>query len=76
MLYNVIVLSDSRAVAIPDMIVSANKYGVDKRVSQFVIPFSVTLSANGSALFIVCSAIFLGQIGQIPMDAGQIVTIG
>ncbi|XP_064596700.1 excitatory amino acid transporter 2-like [Liolophura sinensis] len=67
--------STSTAVAIPEMITCCERYHkVDERVSRFVVPFSVTLSANGSALFITASAIFIGQINQIEMDAGKVLT--
>ncbi|XP_064596701.1 excitatory amino acid transporter 2-like [Liolophura sinensis] len=69
--------STSTAVAIPEMITCCERYhGVDVRVSRFVVPFTVTLSANGSALFITASAIFIGQINHMEMNAGKVVIIG
>ena len=48
----------------------------DRRVVRFVIPFSVTLSANGSATFIACSCLFIANFsGQYP-TVGTILIVG
>lgn len=56
----------SSAIAIPDMIyVCEEKLRLDRPVTRFVIPFSVTLSANGSAVFIACSCLFISNLGGV-----------
>nr|KAG5698014.1 hypothetical protein BaRGS_005832 [Batillaria attramentaria] len=67
----------STAVALPEMLYCCEvKNGIDRRVARFAVPFSVTLSANGSAVFIVSAAIFIGQYIGYPLTAGDIVIIG
>ena len=65
-----------RAVAMPDMIYALDEHGVDNRVAQFAVPFSVTLSANGSGVFLVSAAMFLANCSGITLNAGQIIIIG
>ncbi|KAK7090285.1 hypothetical protein V1264_010100 [Littorina saxatilis] len=67
--------STSTAVAIPEMMYCCEvKNKIDKRVARFAVPFSVTLSANGSAIFIVSAAIFIAEyIGQDPSASDYIV---
>ncbi|KAJ8313454.1 hypothetical protein KUTeg_008995 [Tegillarca granosa] len=58
----------STAVAIPEMLMSCEvKNNIDKRVSRFVIPFCVTLNADGSALYITSAAIFIGNVSVAVM---------
>ncbi|XP_076454161.1 excitatory amino acid transporter-like [Babylonia areolata] len=66
----------STAVAIPEMIYCCEvKNKIDKRVTRFVVPFSVTLSANGSAVFIVSSAIFISQYIGRDLSASDIIIV-
>ncbi|KAK7484828.1 hypothetical protein BaRGS_00023871 [Batillaria attramentaria] len=68
--------STSTAVALPEMLYCCEvKNGIDRRVARFAVPFSVTLSANGSAVFIVSAAIFIGQYIGYPLTAGDVVLI-
>lgn len=65
-----------RAVAIPEMLYCCEvKNGVDKRVARFAVPFSVTLSANGSAVFIVTSAIFIAQYIGFDLSTSDVIVI-
>ena len=57
------------------MIRGAEEQRVDRRISRFVIPFCVTLNADGSALYIASAAVFVGQLNG-GVDVGQIVVIG
>lgn len=52
------------------------KLRIDKRVTRFVIPFSVTLSANGSAVFIACACLFIANLTDNTPGASEILTIG
>lgn len=66
-----------RAVAIPEMFNACeNKNHIDKRVSRFVIPFCVTLNADGSALFITTAAMFIANISGHPLTFGEVAIIG
>ena len=51
------------------------KNGVDKRVARFAVPFSVTVSANGSAVFIVTSAIFIAQYIGFDLSTSDVIVI-
>ncbi|OWF47183.1 excitatory amino acid transporter-like [Mizuhopecten yessoensis] len=69
--------STSTAVAIPEMLSACeDDQKVDKRVSRFVIPFCVTLNADGSALFITAAAIFVANITGVNISLGDILIIG
>lgn len=65
-----------RAVAIPEMIAGCEKQKVDPRIARVVIPFCVTINADGSALYITSAAIFIAQSLGTPVSAGDLVTIG
>ncbi|XP_060595283.1 excitatory amino acid transporter-like isoform X1 [Ruditapes philippinarum] len=68
--------ASSTAVAIPEMLTSCEvKLELDKRITRFTIPFSVTLSANGSAVFIACSCLFLSNISGIPTTTVTVLTV-
>uniref|UniRef100_A0A8W8IG80 Amino acid transporter n=1 Tax=Magallana gigas TaxID=29159 RepID=A0A8W8IG80_MAGGI len=67
--------SGSSAVAIPEMFEACDKNNIDKRVSRFVIPFCATLNADGSALFITASAMFIASISGHPLAFGKVVTL-
>uniref|UniRef100_A0A2C9M704 Amino acid transporter n=1 Tax=Biomphalaria glabrata TaxID=6526 RepID=A0A2C9M704_BIOGL len=60
----------------PDMLTSADKNNVAKHVSAFVIPMSVTLHADGSALYITSSVLFLAQTSSLGVSVGDIVVTG
>ncbi|KAK0066514.1 excitatory amino acid transporter 3 [Biomphalaria pfeifferi] len=64
------------SVAMPDMLTSADKNNVAKHVSAFVIPMSVTLHADGSALYITSSVLFLAQTSSLGVSVGDIVVTG
>ncbi|KAL4219748.1 hypothetical protein ACF0H5_020162 [Mactra antiquata] len=67
----------STAVAIPEMLNACeHTLKLDKRIARFVIPFSVTLSANGSAVFIACSCLFISNISGFPPNIGTILMVG
>ncbi|KAK3580085.1 hypothetical protein CHS0354_001219 [Potamilus streckersoni] len=69
--------STSTAVAIPEMIASCEDTNkIDRRVVRFVIPFSVTLSANGSALYMAAASIFCYNLSGAELSAFNFVLIG
>ena len=66
-----------RAVVIPEMLYACEEQNkIDKRVARFVIPFCVTLNADGSALYITSAAIFIAQFTGADIGASDIVVIG
>ena len=61
-----------RAVAIPEMLACCESInGIDKRIARFVIPFSVTISCNGSALYIAGATAFVGHLAGFPLTVGD-----
>ncbi|XP_059158552.1 neutral amino acid transporter A-like isoform X2 [Physella acuta] len=61
------------SVAMPDMMTSADRSGINHKVSSFVIPLSVTLHADGSALYIASSVLFLAQSSGLGVEVGDVV---
>ena len=53
----------SSAVAIPEILnCSETRYGVDSRVSRFVVPIAASLNRDGSAMFIALTSTYMAQI--------------
>ena len=67
----------SRAVAMPEMIVACEvTHNMDKGITRFIIPLAVTVSANGSAVFIACASLFCCNISGFPPTAADAMQIG
>ncbi|GFO22672.1 amino acid transporter [Plakobranchus ocellatus] len=64
------------SVAIPHMLDSCRQNGVSSSVSEFVIPMSVTLHGDASAVYIASSCLFVAQTSsEVDVDAGSIFVI-
>ncbi|XP_021353115.1 excitatory amino acid transporter-like [Mizuhopecten yessoensis] len=67
----------SSIVGMPDMItVCEETHHVDKRVSSFAIPFSVTLCRAGSCYFISLSALFMYSMEGLHPSVSDVILIG
>ncbi|XP_043552624.1 neutral amino acid transporter A [Chiloscyllium plagiosum] len=66
----------SSSATLPSMIkcVEENN-GIDKRISRFVLPIGATVNMDGAALFQSIAAVFIANLNDITLDAGQIFTI-
>ncbi|MBN3279003.1 SATT protein, partial [Polyodon spathula] len=49
--------------------------GVDKRISRFVLPIGATVNMDGAAIFQSIAAVFIAQLNNVELNAGQIFTI-
>jgi Na+/H+-dicarboxylate symporter len=50
------------------------KLGIDQRIARFVLPLGATVNMDGTALYEAVGAIWIAQMNNIPLGAGQIVT--
>ncbi|XP_061766950.1 neutral amino acid transporter A isoform X1 [Nerophis ophidion] len=66
----------SSSATLPSMIkcVEENN-GVDKRISRFILPIGATVNMDGAAIFQCIAAVFIAQLNNVELDAGQIFTI-
>ncbi len=49
--------------------------GVDKRISRFILPIGATVNMDGAAIFQCIAAVFIAQLNNAELNAGQIFTI-
>ncbi|KAI4874646.1 hypothetical protein NFI96_031136 [Prochilodus magdalenae] len=49
--------------------------GVDKRISRFILPIGATVNMDGAAIFQCIAAVFIAQLNNVDLNAGQIFTI-
>ncbi|XP_028372322.1 neutral amino acid transporter A [Phyllostomus discolor] len=66
----------SSSATLPSMIkcVEENN-GVDKRISRFILPIGATVNMDGAAIFQCVATVFIAQLNNIELKAGQIFTI-
>lgn len=48
---------------------------IDKRITRFVLPVGATINMDGTALYEAVASIFIAQLNNYDLNAGQIVTI-
>uniref|UniRef100_A0A8C5MGD9 Amino acid transporter n=1 Tax=Leptobrachium leishanense TaxID=445787 RepID=A0A8C5MGD9_9ANUR len=66
----------SSSATLPTMIkcIEENN-GVDKRISRFILPIGATVNMDGAAIFQCMAAVFIAQMNNVDLNAGQIFTI-
>ncbi|KAM7539912.1 hypothetical protein Aperf_G00000031042 [Anoplocephala perfoliata] len=62
-------------VAIPDMYLASDRFGIDRKLSRFVVPLTAALKGDGSAAFLATSALFIVQLTGTPVTAAMTVII-
>ncbi|XP_039768942.1 neutral amino acid transporter A [Ornithorhynchus anatinus] len=66
----------SSSATLPSMIkFIEEKNGVDKRISRFILPIGATVNMDGAAIFQCVAAVFIAQLNNVDLNAGQIFTI-
>ncbi|XP_035776930.1 excitatory amino acid transporter-like [Anopheles albimanus] len=48
---------------------------IDSRITRFVLPIGCNINMDGTALFIAVASIFVAQMSNMMLNAGQIVTV-
>ncbi|XP_018411171.1 PREDICTED: neutral amino acid transporter A isoform X2 [Nanorana parkeri] len=68
--------TSSSSATLPTMIkyIEENN-GVDKRISRFILPIGATVNMDGAAIFQCMAAVFIAQMNNTDLNAGQIFTI-
>ena len=63
------------AATLPTTIKCVEEYnGVDKRISRFVLPLGATVNMDGTALYEGVCALWIAQLHDINLGAGQVIT--
>ncbi|XP_014450584.1 neutral amino acid transporter A [Alligator mississippiensis] len=66
----------SSSATLPSMIkCTEENNGVDKRISRFILPIGATVNMDGAAIFQCVAAVFIAQLNNVDLNAGQIFTI-
>ncbi|MEY8338850.1 dicarboxylate/amino acid:cation symporter [Lachnospiraceae bacterium 62-35] len=64
----------SSAITLPTkMEDSVTKFGISRRVSDFVGPLAMSMNSNGAAMCNVCYIMFMSQACNVPLEASQII---
>jgi Na+/H+-dicarboxylate symporter len=69
--------TSSSAASLPIMMETCrDRLGVSQRIVNFMLPLSITINMNGSALYQAVSAVFIAQVYGIPLTlVDQIVIV-
>uniref|UniRef100_A0A0R3WVS7 Amino acid transporter n=1 Tax=Hydatigena taeniaeformis TaxID=6205 RepID=A0A0R3WVS7_HYDTA len=62
-------------IAIPDMIETCDRYGLQKKITRFVIPLSAALKGDASGVFQAVACVFIAQLTGFNLTAGTYVII-
>nr|CUU98915.1 hypothetical transcript [Hymenolepis microstoma] len=68
-------ITTSPVIAIPEMLETCDKYGISKKVSRFVIPFSAALKGDASGVFQAIACVFIAQMTHFELTVGTYVII-
>ncbi|EUB61341.1 Neutral amino acid transporter A [Echinococcus granulosus] len=62
------VATGSRMVGMPHFYQTCDDYGLPESVSRFVLPLSLMLKADGSAIFMTSASLFIAQLENVQLD--------
>ncbi|XP_068865179.1 neutral amino acid transporter A [Aphelocoma coerulescens] len=66
----------SSSATLPSMIKCVEENNrVDKRISRFILPIGATVNMDGAAIFQCMATVFIAQLNNVDLNAGQIFTI-
>ncbi|KAM3176074.1 hypothetical protein ACTXT7_007240 [Hymenolepis weldensis] len=68
-------ITTSPLIAIPEMLETCDKYGISKKVSRFVIPFSAALKGDAPGVFQAVACVFIAQLTHYELTVGTYVVI-
>ncbi|KAM7543282.1 hypothetical protein Aperf_G00000014611 [Anoplocephala perfoliata] len=68
-------ITTSPLIAIPEMLETCDKYGIKKKISRFVIPFSGALKGDASGVFQAVACVFIAQLTGYNFTPGTYVVI-
>ncbi|EUB63646.1 Excitatory amino acid transporter [Echinococcus granulosus] len=71
----IVFATTSALVGVPEIIEGCDEMGVRRATSRFVAPLAATLKADGSAVFIAASSVFITQMEGLGDNSGKIVVI-
>lgn len=61
--------------AYPKLMEQLEKFGIQKRVTGFVLPLGYSFNLDGSMMYTAFAALFISQAYNIPMTLGQQITM-
>jgi Na+/H+-dicarboxylate symporter len=61
--------------AYPKLMEQLDKFGVQKKVTSFVLPLGYSFNLDGSMMYTAFAALFISQAYNIPLTLGQQVTM-
>ncbi|VDL58838.1 unnamed protein product [Hymenolepis diminuta] len=73
--YFIAFATTSAVVCLPKAFIAADKYGIPKSISRFVLPFAGTMKTDASAIFIASACLFVAQQDNVELDVGKVVII-
>lgn len=51
------------------------KVGVDRRITQFILPIGCNVNLDGTALFVAVATVFVSQMSGKTLNAGELITV-
>ena len=66
----------SSTVTIPVTLKCAEKAGISKRITDFVVPIGATINMDGTALYEAVACLFLAQLNGVELSKPEIIITG